>query len=559
MLPLGFTELEYLESTGTQYIDTGINPFTENVKKIAFDFYVTDQDAGGHVFVAGIEQSTAVGYSIRFFTSNYSAVILGDHLKAALPNTIEGYSTGINSLVADAYTQTVTLNGKSLPISSGSEGTYRGNLFLFSCNRSDGPYRGIRYVRITSFSIYGGDTATLLRSFIPAKRNSDGELGMYDIVTGTFFMNQGTESFIAGPKVLVSSGKEMVKYDRLPSEYQEVEYLQATSHQYIDTGVSPNQDTSVKIKMHCSVGAADQYQFGIYNTPKFSINLRDDSKVARVCWSSGNTDFSVSVPTSPHLYEFRKNQFYIDDVLQHTWTYRAWSNPLTAYLFQTNDNGGRHGNTDGTIYYCQIWDDTTLVRNFVPCYLKSTHEYGMYDLVSRQFFGNQGTRAFTGGNEVYHIVPSFKSVVVKKSRNLFDSVAEGYRGTWADGVFTSTGLKYNPVSKVALGFFLDSTRTSKLDLILENNRYALTFVYDSSSCNRLALGWIGTQDEYLRIPTTNLVDGKTYTISTKLVQEMTTATNGIISEIQIEEGSTATSYEPYGLIPIPSYKQIIKL
>ena len=39
----------------------------------------------------------------------------------------------------------------------------------------------------------------LVRNFIPAKRNSDNVFGMYDTVTNTFFTNQGTGDFIAGP------------------------------------------------------------------------------------------------------------------------------------------------------------------------------------------------------------------------------------------------------------------------------------------------------------------------------------------------------------------------
>jgi hypothetical protein len=42
------------------------------------------------------------------------------------------------------------------------------------------------------------DNNILVRDFIPARRNSDGVLGMYDTVTNTFFTNAGTGEFIAG-------------------------------------------------------------------------------------------------------------------------------------------------------------------------------------------------------------------------------------------------------------------------------------------------------------------------------------------------------------------------
>ena len=37
------------------------------------------------------------------------------------------------------------------------------------------------------------------------------------------------------------------KASRLPSAYQEVEFIGSTGSQYIDTGFKPNQDTSVEI------------------------------------------------------------------------------------------------------------------------------------------------------------------------------------------------------------------------------------------------------------------------------------------------------------------------
>jgi hypothetical protein len=48
---------------------------------------------------------------------------------------------------------------------------------------------------------------SLVRNFIPARRNSDGVLGMYDTVSNTFFTNAGTGEFIAGPVVYLPTGE----------------------------------------------------------------------------------------------------------------------------------------------------------------------------------------------------------------------------------------------------------------------------------------------------------------------------------------------------------------
>ena len=47
------------------------------------------------------------------------------------------------------------------------------------------------------------------------------------------------------------------------------------------------------------------------------------------------------------------------------------------------------------IYSCQIYDNGTLVRNFIPVLRKSDNEIGMLDLVEGKFYTNAGTGKFT--------------------------------------------------------------------------------------------------------------------------------------------------------------------
>jgi hypothetical protein len=69
---------------------------------------------------------------------------------------------------------------------------------IFAIHRPGGAMPGL-VGSIYYFKIY--DNGTLVRDMVPARRNSDGVLGMYDTVTNTFFTNAGTGEFIAGPVV----------------------------------------------------------------------------------------------------------------------------------------------------------------------------------------------------------------------------------------------------------------------------------------------------------------------------------------------------------------------
>ena len=47
------------------------------------------------------------------------------------------------------------------------------------------------------------------------------------------------------------------------------------------------------------------------------------------------------------------------------------------------------------IYYLKIYDNDTLVRDYIP-YITEDNEYGLYDLVTQQFYGNNGDGEFSG-------------------------------------------------------------------------------------------------------------------------------------------------------------------
>lgn len=60
---------------------------------------------------------------------------------------------------------------------------------------------------------------------------------------------------------------------------------------------------------------------------------------------------------------------------------------------------------NATIYSCQIYDNGTLVRDYVPC-INPSGEVGLYDLVGGKFYGNAGSGVFVTGPEVWYEVDS---------------------------------------------------------------------------------------------------------------------------------------------------------
>lgn len=188
LLPSGYTKLEYIESSGTQYIDTGVSSFPTQYTRVILD---VDWLSGLGCYF-GCSQS-----GIRWFvealqpTKIYSGYL--DEGKSADISTVIGRYTVEKSGVA------TNVNG--VKISHASAGnTASKSIYLLACNGSSGVSGIADAARIYSCKI---SSSGLIRQFVPCK-NSSGEVGLYDEVNDVFYGNAGTGVFIAGPEVPIS-------------------------------------------------------------------------------------------------------------------------------------------------------------------------------------------------------------------------------------------------------------------------------------------------------------------------------------------------------------------
>ena len=121
------------------------------------------------------------------------------------------------------------------------------------------------------------------------------------------------------------------------------------------------------------------------------------ARVRNGSWSNATIDSSVTCNTTPHTIEISQSWwFYID------WT-KIWS--FSSYTFtETHDlyvfawNNFRDNVADWMwvvrIYYMKIYENWTLIRDFVPAKRKSDSVVWLIDLVNNQFYTNSWTWTF---------------------------------------------------------------------------------------------------------------------------------------------------------------------
>ena len=185
----------------------------------------------------------------------------------------------------------------------------------------------------------------------------------------------------------------------LPSGYRQLEYIQSNGTQFIDTGFKPNQDTRVVFDFY-PVSTKNTHFFGSRTSSsannRFLTIHAGDLDAIRDDFGSQNTDTKIA-PSERTVIDKNKNVTDISGkMFIHT---SATFTGLPIYLFASNNGGTASNMTSIKLYSCQIYDNGTLARDFVPC-VNVSGEAGLYDLVGKKFYGNAGTGAFVSGGYV---------------------------------------------------------------------------------------------------------------------------------------------------------------
>ena len=185
-----------------------------------------------------------------------------------------------------------------------------------------------------------------------------------------------------------------VEESQLPSGYTQLEYIESSGAQYIDTGLKPTQDYSMTIKCQSTGTKNNTYAACDTNWQNTGFFIG----VSVFEFGNASTMSAQNYGENPIVLTLDKTGGYKDGV-------KIWNNTSTntfqtvsnLTLFALNRNGTIQEYLTGKIYYCTIRDNGTLVRNFIPC-KNPEGAIGMYDTIGKQFYANAGTGNFTAPN-----------------------------------------------------------------------------------------------------------------------------------------------------------------
>ena len=197
---------------------------------------------------------------------------------------------------------------------------------------------------------------------------------------------------------------------QLPIEYQEVEYIQSSGTQYIDTGYKPTGE-NMRLVMDYMYSASPNGKslFGAESSSTFPITFYSRSATTAEFYIGSTyvvVSYNITTGTRYKLDCHANNGVFTAN-LNEAAKSETYSGSLlkTINLFLFTNNGQQSTQLiSARLYSCQIYDNEILVRDFVPCYRKADGAVGLYDLVNNVFYTNAGSGVFAVGSNTGEIV-----------------------------------------------------------------------------------------------------------------------------------------------------------
>lgn len=187
-LPSGYKRLEYIQSDGNQWIDSGVVPGSSDFS-VKSKICTTAATSAENWFVTiGHSKISGPATFAQFGTWSSKFVI---HLTGIVVD-------GFTSAISDDVTIDFSMSGNTASLSG--DASYS----VTNANFGSGSFRnqsiticdGLWRTYWSQIKISG----SIVRDYIPCK-NPDGTVGLWDDVNSVFYGNAGTGAFTAGPEI----------------------------------------------------------------------------------------------------------------------------------------------------------------------------------------------------------------------------------------------------------------------------------------------------------------------------------------------------------------------
>lgn len=374
--------VDYLESTGTQYIDTGI--VGDLTTEINCEAAIVE---AGNASVTNIMGNNVT--STRAITINMSANITNPSPSRIrfgnTDNTTVAGATNLNTFYKyntnkDKLTVKDTNNNilNTYAFNATTAFTTNGNILIYKLGDTSTQYIG--KIKVRSASII--NNGTIVRNFIPAI-DENGVGYMFDKITHTIYDNAGTGTFGYSAR--------------------EVEYLESDGAGAIVAGVTVDNTCGYDVKW-MALNADDRIILGTKGAGESRWVLSGSNNPnVNLSWntSSGSTGLGLNKIQTAQMNYLNNRKRILNDIELTPITETLSS---SASTYNVGIFGGYWGASSISlystcrIYYAKITKGTEFIRDFIPMIKDGSP--CLFDKIGGLYYFGTGTGTFTTGKIV---------------------------------------------------------------------------------------------------------------------------------------------------------------
>ena len=352
-----YTRLTFIEATGQQYFDLGYIVKEDDI--IEMD-YISTSTASKDKMLFGAVGTGSVWFSVY---ASVAYARFGHSSSTTIQNVQKRYCIKLQKGKATLGDTATTLTYTDMPDNT---------LFIFTNHLSSGnASSAYAYCKTTYFKITGSD-GNVKYNLRPVKRDSDGKIGMLDLVSGTFFINEGEgDDFIGGAEIKVADGYELM------------DYVTFNADKTFGAGIFDSSYT-LEAKFERTNTSSAKYLYGVITSPHTATVTA--YLASSGSWRWGDKSFTINAnDTETHVISLANGTLKYDTD-NKTFTKVDFTTPdILRVGGYTSAAGAGYKSFIGKIYYFRIYDGDAPILNWFPCKRISDGVEGFWDCVTQTF------------------------------------------------------------------------------------------------------------------------------------------------------------------------------
>ena len=404
--------LDYIEATGQQYIDTGVNAETGLKARADFSWGpagswddwgvlgAKDGQSGDNstrMLMIHISKDLYVGYGLKSRGTPANATDIVRNVRGEIVadfsdyNALQVYQNGTNTLTVSEQATYAERGNVNLGIP----------LYAFAYNQA-GTAKGMCKAKLYELKIMkknGSGGFDIVRHYLPCLKN--GRAGLYDKANVTISFSDSGTDFVEGTEL--PRPCELVEW---------IESLNATSgggdgNYYIDTHVYAK--SGIKSEVDCMIrsgfttdqailacrwaGSSDTrfclaYFYSSYFGYGYKTGYWGNNNGVNQFAVRNNKDYRYLIESELAIgnqsVKVNGTELHKDGVA-HDSEFFAPRTTLSLFAFHTGVDNSYPARSNIRLFSTKIWDGDEILRDFVPC-VDSMGQAGLYDRVTERVF-----------------------------------------------------------------------------------------------------------------------------------------------------------------------------